>query len=168
MTAKTKTATRKAPKTTQATKAAKATEAKEAAKTKLSTPAKRMSALDAAHAVLSREGKSLNAKELIAAMTGYGFWTSPGGKTPHATLYAAMLREIGVKGDASRFRRATKGHFAVAGVEEGKASKAPKAVPAAKAPKAAPTAKAKATKAEPAAIPDGTPGPKSVSDMFRL
>ena len=46
----------------------------------------------------------------------------------------------------------------------------PKAAPAAKVPNAsaktkdAAKAKAKATKA----IPDGTPGPKSVSDMFRL
>ena len=74
-------------------------------------PAKKLSALDAAHEVLVREAKSLNAKGLIAAMTGYGLWTSPGGKTPHATLYAAILREIGVNGEASRFRRTTKGSF---------------------------------------------------------
>lgn len=73
---------------------------------------KKMSALDAAHEVLTRENKSLNAKELIDAMTGYGLWTSPGGKTPHATLYAAILREITTKGDAARFRKTTKGHFA--------------------------------------------------------
>jgi hypothetical protein len=62
--------------------------------------------------VLTRENKSLNAKELIDAMTGYGLWTSPGGKTPHATLYAAILREITTKGEAARFRKTTKGHFA--------------------------------------------------------
>jgi len=77
-----------------------------------------------------------------------------------------------VKGDAARFRRAAKEHFAAAGVEPAsppKTNKAPnatKAAPATKASKA--KAKAKASKAEPAAIPDGTPGPKSVSDMFRL
>ena len=80
--------------------------------TTIEAPAKKLSALDAAHEVLTRENKSLNAKELIDAMTGYGLWTSPGGKTPHATLYAAILREITTKGDAARFRKTSKGHFA--------------------------------------------------------
>ena len=31
---------------------------------------------------------------MIDAMTTKGLWTSPGGKTPHATLYSAILREI--------------------------------------------------------------------------
>jgi hypothetical protein len=39
-------------------------------------------------------------------------WTSPGGKTPHATLYSAILREIQVKGDAARFVKAERGKFA--------------------------------------------------------
>jgi hypothetical protein len=39
-------------------------------------------------------------------------WESPDGKTPAATLYAAMLREITTKGKESRFSRPEKGKFA--------------------------------------------------------
>ena len=166
MSAKKKTAAAKAPKATKA-KAAKTKPA--GAIPAAANPAKKMSALDAAAKVLTEAGEPMNAKAMIGAMDAGGYWTSPGGKTPHATLYAAILREIGVKGDASRFRRTTKGHFAVAEVAvpaNPKANKAPKAAPAAKAPKAKAPAKAKATKAE--AIPDGTPGPKSMTNMFRL
>ena len=123
-----------ATKTTKSPKATKATKSK-APKTASqkkgpATPAKKLSALGAAARVLAEAGEPMNAKAMIGAMAGAGYWTSPGGKTPHATLYAAILREIGVKGDASRFRRATKGHFAAAGVESPsprKASEAPKA-----------------------------------------
>ena len=41
-----------------------------------------------------------------------GYWKSPGGKTPHATLYSAILREIDAKGDAARFRKTDRGKFA--------------------------------------------------------
>ena len=37
---------------------------------------------------------------------------SPGGKTPHATLYAAMLREIANKGAKARFKKVDRGLFA--------------------------------------------------------
>lgn len=73
---------------------------------------RRTSALDAAAAVLASEPKPLRAKDLIERMASRGLWTSPAGKTPEATLYAAMLREIGTKGPASRFRRVDKGLFA--------------------------------------------------------
>ncbi len=78
---------------------------------------KRLSALDAAAEVLKTEGKPMNAKELIAAMAEQGLWTSPGGKTPHATLYAAMMREARDKGDAARFRKLGRGQFAYNGKE---------------------------------------------------
>ena len=42
-----------------------------------------------------------------------GYWTSPGGKTPSATLYSALLREIDTKGNASRFVKVGKGQFAL-------------------------------------------------------
>lgn len=108
---------------TKTTKSAKATKSKapKAASQKTApaapaAPAKTMSALDAAAKVLAEAGQPMNAKAMIEAMATRGYWTSPGGKTPHATLYAAILREIGVKGDTSRFRRTTKGHFEVAGL----------------------------------------------------
>lgn len=71
---------------------------------------KRLSALDAAAQVLralspkdARLG--LSASELIERMAAAGLWTSPSGKTPAATLYAAMIREVTSKGDAARFVR---------------------------------------------------------------
>lgn len=97
------------------TLAADAQDAKPApAAPKKTTVAKseRMSALDAAAKVLQEAGEPMNAKALIEEMAAKGYWTSPGGKTPHATLYAAIAREIAVKGRESRFEKASKGHFA--------------------------------------------------------
>src|SRR5579884_3000386 len=64
------------------------------AKAKAEPKAKKLSALDAAAKVLGEAGAPMNCKEMIEAMATKGYWTSPGGKTPHATLYAAILREI--------------------------------------------------------------------------
>lgn len=72
---------------------------------------KRLSALDAAAQVLAQAGRPMRAKELVAALAEQGLWTSPGGKTPEATLYAAMLREVQKRGDAARFRKADRGLF---------------------------------------------------------
>jgi hypothetical protein len=74
--------------------------------------ARKMGALDAAAIVLADAGKPMRSKDLIAEMAKRGLWTSPGGKTPEATLYAAILREIGAKGSAARFARAGRGEFA--------------------------------------------------------
>ena len=51
----------------------------------------------------------MNAKEMIDAMAAKGLWTSPGGKTPHATLYSAIIREIATKGKESRFVKKDRG-----------------------------------------------------------
>ncbi len=72
---------------------------------------KRVSALDAAAQVLAKAGKPMRAQELIAAMADQGLWKSPAGKTPWATLYAAMMREARDKGTASRFRKVGRGQF---------------------------------------------------------
>ena len=72
---------------------------------------KRLSALDAAAQVLAKAGKPMRAQELIEAMCETGLWKSPAGKTPHATLYAAMMREARDKGTASRFRKVDRGQF---------------------------------------------------------
>jgi short subunit dehydrogenase-like uncharacterized protein len=73
---------------------------------------KKLSAINAAYKVLVDTGKAMNCQELIAAMTEKGLWTSPGGLTPHATLYSAILRELKAKGGDSRFRKVEKGKFA--------------------------------------------------------
>jgi hypothetical protein len=39
-------------------------------------------------------------------------WTSPNGLTPAATLYAAILRELKVKGADARFVKTERGKFA--------------------------------------------------------
>ncbi len=73
--------------------------------------AKRVSALDAAAQVLAASEVPMRAKEMIAAMETRGLWRSPGGKTPEATLYAAIIREIAAKGTASRFKKHDRGVF---------------------------------------------------------
>ncbi len=75
---------------------------------------KRTSALDAAAEVLKAEGKPMTCKAMIAAMAERGLWTSPNGKTPQATLYSAILREIRKAvetGTVSRFRKTDRGQF---------------------------------------------------------
>ena len=120
---------------------------------------KKVSALSAAAAVLANATDPMTTKELIAAMAAAGTWTSPGGKTPEATLSAAIGREIVTKGDASRFRKTAPGRYAANASVDTTPAAEPE--PAAK-PKGKKAAKGKA------AIADGTPGPKSVSELFRL
>jgi len=72
---------------------------------------KRISALDAAAQVLAASDVPMRAKEMIAAMEAKKLWTSPGGKTPEATLYAAVIREIAAKGTAARFKKHERGVF---------------------------------------------------------
>jgi hypothetical protein len=92
--------------------AAKTPRAKQAGAT---TGDKKFSAIDAAAKVLAEAGEPLNAKQMIDAMATKGYWSSPGGKTPHATLYSAILREITAKGNEARFKKTERGHFAVNG-----------------------------------------------------
>ena len=73
---------------------------------------KRASALDAAAVLLKKAGKPMRSRELVTAMAEQGLWKSPAGKTPHATLYAAILRDIQKNGGASRFRKVDRGQFA--------------------------------------------------------
>ncbi len=73
---------------------------------------KRLSCVAAALKVLSESSEPMNAQELITAMEAKGYWTSPGGKTPHATLYSAILRDL-AKGDDSKFVKTERGRFTV-------------------------------------------------------
>ena len=73
---------------------------------------KKLSAIDAAAQVLASSKEPLNAKELIEAMAAKGLWTSPGGKTPHATLDSAIIREIALKSKEARFVKTERGKFA--------------------------------------------------------
>jgi hypothetical protein len=69
--------------------------------------AKKISALDAAAKILAEEGRPLSCKEMIRAMAAKGYWTSPGGRTPEATLYSALLRELATKGTKPASPRST-------------------------------------------------------------
>lgn len=93
------------PKRTRTPKAARAVE---------DQPAKRTSALDAAATVLAGADEPMGAKQMIDAMAAAGLWSSPAGKTPHATLYAAILREITTRGGDSRFVKVDRGRFTLA------------------------------------------------------
>ncbi|MEX0937337.1 MAG: winged helix-turn-helix domain-containing protein [Pirellulales bacterium] len=77
--------------------------------------AKRLSAIDAAAKVLAESKQPMSCKEMIEAMAEKGYWTSPGGKTPHATLYSAILRLIAKKGKEARFVKVERGKFAIRG-----------------------------------------------------
>jgi hypothetical protein len=63
--------------------------------------------------VLAETGEAMNCQDMIKAMAEKGYWTSPGGKTPAATLYSAILREVKTKGNDARFKKTERGKFAV-------------------------------------------------------
>jgi hypothetical protein len=74
---------------------------------------RKMSQMDAAVQVLRRARKPMSCREMVEAMTKRGLWKSPGGKTPEATLYASILRDLR-KGKDSRFKKAAPGRFTLA------------------------------------------------------
>jgi hypothetical protein len=88
------------------------TKAKAKGRRKADSQDGKMSCIDAAAKVLSEKGEPMNCKEMIEEMATKGYWTTPGGKTPHATLYSSIAREIRDKGKESRFKKADRGKFA--------------------------------------------------------
>lgn len=73
-------------------------------------PDRKPSGLDLAASALQAFGEPMSAKDIAQRAIDAGWATS--GKTPHATLYAAMIREIRDKGEASRFVKVDRGRFA--------------------------------------------------------
>jgi len=69
----------------------------------------RQSALNLAAAYLARCENPKNIKEITEAVLAAGWKTE--GKTPGATLNAAIIREIKAKGKESRFAKADRGMF---------------------------------------------------------
>ena len=97
---------------------AKKTAKKTKTKTKRATKPKTkrvntMSALDAATKVLAETKRPMTVKEMIEAMAAKNYWRSPGGATPSATLYSALLRELNSKGKNARFTKTERGKFAL-------------------------------------------------------
>jgi len=75
--------------------------------------AKRTSGLDAAAKVLADAKQPLDTKAMVERMLAKGLWKTSG-KTPAATIYAAIIREIAAKGKDARFRKAERGKFELA------------------------------------------------------
>ncbi len=80
-------------------------------KTQDSKTAEKLSALDAAVRVLAEAGQPMTCPEMIEAMAAGGYWKSPAGQTPSATLYSAILRELETKSDQARFQKIGRGRF---------------------------------------------------------
>jgi len=71
---------------------------------------KRVGGLDAAVTVLAEAGKPMNTADMVKRMLELKLWKTSG-KTPAATIYAAIIREIAAKGKDARFRKTDRGHF---------------------------------------------------------
>jgi len=74
---------------------------------------KKLSQIEAAIKVLARARKPMSCVEMIEAMAKKKLWVSPGGKTPEATLYSSILRDL-KKGKDARFKKAAPGRFTLA------------------------------------------------------
>ncbi len=95
----------------KAEKASKATNASRKTNTaQRGAKQKRPSALDGAAQLLAEASEPLSCKTMVHLMLERKLWKT-GGKTPANTLYAAILREIKIKGTASRFRKVERGKF---------------------------------------------------------
>jgi len=68
------------------------------------------SGLDVAAQLLKEAGKPMKLKEVVEQMLEKKLWTT-NGKTPGATVFAATIREIAEKGEASRFKKTGRGEF---------------------------------------------------------
>lgn len=96
MATKTKT-TAKASSTKTTKKAVSPMAAKPAAKAKKTLTAEtkspatgKLSQIAAAERVLAESNEPMTCKAMVEAMSAKGYWTSPGGKTPEATLYTVV------------------------------------------------------------------------------
>jgi hypothetical protein len=124
MTTKTKAASKakktpkaKAPKAPKAAKVktaqAKTPKAARVPKTKAADgekASKAPSLLDCAVIVLTKSGKPMTTGQMVEEILLDKLWSSTG-KTPAATLYSGILREIEAKGDESRFKKVDRGQF---------------------------------------------------------
>ena len=61
--------------------------------------------------VLKERKVPMTCPEMIDVMAKEGLWVSPGGKTPAATLYAAIARSIKDDGKSPPFTKTDRGKF---------------------------------------------------------
>ena len=104
----------------RSTKAVSTPKAKQAVSTKavqrdatranVAKPKAKLSGLDAAYRVLCESDEPLGAKLIVQIAADQGYWQSDAA-TPHATIHAAISREIKLKDDESRFIKVDRGLF---------------------------------------------------------
>ena len=118
MATKTKTTTTASSKVTKKATAPKTS--KPAAKSKKTATAEskspdssKLSQIAAAERVLADSGEPMTCKAMVEAMSAKGYWSSPDGKTPEATLYASLLRQIRDKGADATFQKTGRGLVAL-------------------------------------------------------
>ena len=75
---------------------------------------KRVGLVDAAILVLTGRQQADELKDIVKAILAKKLW-STSGKTPGATLYSCILREIQKKGAEARFKKVDRGQFALVG-----------------------------------------------------
>jgi hypothetical protein len=97
---------------TKQKKSRKKSERKDLPSPKLRRAGGTMSGLDAAAKVLAEAGEPLDCKTIVERAIAKGYWKT-GGKTPAATIYAGIIREIATKGKDARFRKTERGKFAL-------------------------------------------------------
>ena len=73
---------------------------------------KRLGLVDAAIQVMKAAGKPMNCQEVVKAILEKNLWQTSG-KTPAATLYSSILRDIQKKGAEARFKKVERGQFAL-------------------------------------------------------
>ena len=79
-------------------------------------PARKPSLLDHAVEILKKAKEPMTCKEITEAVMKSTDWTT-NGKTPWATLYSAVIREIAEKKAESRFKKMDRGMFSYSGKE---------------------------------------------------
>ena len=84
---------------------------KSVTKIKSGKPNGKMSGLDAAYRVLTEAGRPMNVREIFET-ANRNKYCGLKGATPTLTIYAAILREVKLKGRASRFVKTDRGLFA--------------------------------------------------------
>jgi len=82
-----------------------------ARKSKRDSATKRKGILDFAAEILAKAKEPMSCKDIVEKAQAAGWTTS--GKTPHATLYAAIIREISKKGKDARFEKVDRGRFRI-------------------------------------------------------
>jgi len=76
------------------------------------TAKKRTGILDAAAQILAKAKEPMGCKAIVETAIESGAWKT-NGRTPQATLYAAITREISKKGKDARFEKVDRGRFQI-------------------------------------------------------